>query len=187
MYARDPIGCKLLSSETLQHFCSSARDCQMRCAQSTQEERTSHVRASTPQLRAKASRLQPGPPCPIPACALEPLPCSSMVSAPVLSLQDTGKLPWPLPSFPVHHRAVPASQIHFLIHTTEPSLCSAEHCSKSLLDSETQRAPWLQLVSQGTESFRLVRPCKITSSNHPPSTARSTVKPCPQMPHPHIF
>lgn len=56
--------------------------------------------ASMPQLRAKASRMQPGPPCPIPACALETLPRSSMVPGPMLPVQGTGELPWPPPQLP---------------------------------------------------------------------------------------
>lgn len=108
-----------------------------------EEKSTSHVRASTPQLRAKASRLQPGPPCPIPACVLEPLPCSSLLQC--SQCRILGSCPGPSPASLFTTGVCSASQIHLLIHATEPRLCSAGHCS---IDSETQHAHWLQLVSQ---------------------------------------
>lgn len=97
--ATDPTGCRLPSSETQQHSCFSARDWQMPYTHPggedfhAEEKRTFHIRTSMPQLRAKASRLQPGPLCTIPACALEILPCSSIVPGPILPVWDIGKLP----------------------------------------------------------------------------------------------
>jgi len=38
---------------------------------------------------------------------------------------------------------------------------------------------------QYTESFRLESTLKIIKSNHKPNTAKSTTKPCPQVPHLH--
>lgn len=50
-----------------------------------------------------------------------------------LAASPASQYPNTIPSTasPVHHRGFLASQIHLLIQTPKPRLCSAEHCSKA--------------------------------------------------------
>lgn len=100
------------------------------------------LRAPMLQLRAKATRLQPGPPCLLSACALEPLPGSSMVSRSNAPSAACGEATWvPSPaSLSITEGTQPCKSTSWC-RNLKLGPCSAEHHSKPpswIWSSETQ-------------------------------------------------